>query len=1224
MELINKTTVFEENQVLTAGQLNTMQQFLFQESRLTRTRLIGIGIVCGLHATFGVNTVHISKGVGVTSWGFLISLGECDLTHFKPYTSPDALDYKYFNKAPLLELVTVDNAAAVAATPINASLILSDYVVVLFLESAARDLKSCLGKSCDDLGKENTFTVRKLLIKLTDLIDINSFNKNKGGAMYPALYNLETIEYPRALITSIVATNYPALINAYLSPVAAILEKLSKQLGIIYKELPALVRHFPGVDFDNIRSMWEGKLTDLSAQYLSGKAYGFQYVYDAFEDIIKSYEELRCIAMHLHSVCLPNEDAFPMHLMLGTKACPPSIYRQEFEYSPLFNEYKDWSKKLVSVFGRTLTMLNGYYDSLTEKGERGILATPSKEKWQNIGKRAFPIYFDPNIDEFEKYWNESLCHGCDNGKPLSYHYQMPANLQQYGMSKLEAPLLFNLTDTSFFRTEGHLAMPEDAAVLQYKKLQRRFNLPFKVRSIFMGEGGTVKTVCRYPDLDSQYLVWRNVMLYYLNNLIKYSTLAEKMVARFDDVKDAARDAVSGANVKKEATTHTNAAGMETFSDSDVNAEKKSTFSNINTVFIKAGMVNERINQANYSKINNSKGRLEQTPDDLQREALHLVARFNDNIEELIATLTLEFSDFDENRFKSAYTDLIVTYVSGMKLMVKIINNEGNAELMAYLMAATLLHRGLNVLMIRPYINIGTLTDIRSQRNKSLATNISFYDYIRKAGAVEHLAGVNKGNTLLLLYHTGKEIEYQTIGKAPEAVPVTHKEAEVAELVTAEKAIKANYEIKSSEIKARIQERENELAQTELQLKKTLESRTAEINKRKVLTGDAIKNEESLLKTELETKRKELKSTEGDATKTEAIEKEYKERVVLLRKNTESKTKEISELSKKIKSEWAEKQKIGAEEIEKARREETDAQKEYETHLAALNEKRKAVEKGAKEKELEEIVVIGTKKNRGKYLSGFEAKFNEHYDKLVEEIGKQGLENIASNVIADFTLYEDDSCCECDVKDYVNKELTPLVVPISRFVVYNQSRINTAKIQVLNNLYHPGEYKVIVKSDPGLGSVSFEEEIYEPKSNLKKQILVYSLDPKKVAENSRAMKSIIAVDELEYAIVESETGEEVGAAKITFFIGMGRITPQTYKVYGTLNGAQRYLISVNDAKTGAEVIKQYEVSIKTYSIDLSPGNYNMTVIDAFHLGIKQDRSIEIKNIDVEENFEFGKN
>ncbi|RZK16467.1 MAG: hypothetical protein EOO86_14840, partial [Pedobacter sp.] len=71
MELINTTTVFEENQVLTAGQLNTMQDFLLQESRLTRTRLIGRGIAYGLEVNMNTNVVNVTKGVGVTSWGFL-------------------------------------------------------------------------------------------------------------------------------------------------------------------------------------------------------------------------------------------------------------------------------------------------------------------------------------------------------------------------------------------------------------------------------------------------------------------------------------------------------------------------------------------------------------------------------------------------------------------------------------------------------------------------------------------------------------------------------------------------------------------------------------------------------------------------------------------------------------------------------------------------------------------------------------------------------------------------------------------------------------------------------------------------------------------------------------------------------------------------------------------------------------------------------------------------
>lgn len=1214
MELINKTTVFEENQVLTAGQLNTTQQFLFQESRLTRIRLIGRGIVCGLHASYGVNTVHLSKGLGVTSWGFLISLGDCDLTHYKTYTLPDGLDYTYFNNAPLLELVTAENAAAMGAVPITATLILSDYVVVLFLESASRDLKSCLGKSCDDLGKENTFTIRKLLIKRNDLVGINTLNNNKGGAMYPALYELETIDYPRALITRIAAANYPALVNAYLSPVAAVLEKLIKQLNIIYQELPALVRDFPGVDFDNIRNTWQEKLLELGAQYLAGKAYGFQYVYDAFEDIIKSYEELRCIAMHLHSVCLPNEDAFPMHLMLGSKACPPSEFRQEFEYSPLFNEYKDWSRKLISVFGRTLAMLNGYYEALNEKGERGILATPSKEKWQNIGKRALPVYFDPNKDDFEKYWNESLCHGCSNGKPLSYHYQMPASLQTYGMSRLEAPLLYNFSDTTFLRMEGHLALPEEDAVAQYKKLQRNFNLPFKVRSVFMGEGGVIKTVCRYPDLDSQYLVWRNVMLYYLNNLIKYSTLAEKMVARLDDVKEAAKDAVSGMDTKKEPVVNAKAAGKESFTDAGTTNAKTTTFSNINNVFMKAGMVGERINQANYSKINNSKGRLETTADELQHDALRLVARLNDNIEELIATLVLEFSDFEEKRFKSAYTALITTYVSGIKLLARIINKDGNVELLTYLMAATILHRVINVLMIRPYITIGTLTDIRLQRNKSLGTNISFFDYVRNSGAVEHLAGVNKGNTLLLLYHTGKELEYQTMGRAPQDARAKAKKTETPEYTVAEQALKSTYEARSSAIKARIVEQENELAQTELQIREGLEIKLAEINKRKVLSADEIKKEESAMKSELETKRRVLKSAGDDAAKTEALEKEYRERIVLMRKSNEGdKAKEIKELNKNTETELAERRKVHTEEIEKARKEETEAKKEYEAQVKVLTKKIEI------EEELEEIIFTGEGEKEAKYLSEFEAKFNQQFKELTEKTGNQGLENIANKVIADFTVYDDDACCECNANDYRNKELTPLVVPISRFVVYNASRINSAKVQVLNNLYHPGEYSVIVKSDPELGKITFEEEVYEPKPGLKKQILVYTLDPARVAKNARALKSIVAIDEMEYAIIANETGEEVGTDKITFFIGIGRIGQDTYELSGNVAYAKQFKVSVNDA-TGLPV-QENTFTGNRYSFNLNPGKYHV-VLEGISPQGRKEGDVEIVNEDVILNFSLG--
>ena len=67
--------VFEANQVLTNGHLNQVFKYLDEQERLTRANLIGIGIVCGLDIRLDQAagaTIHLSKGCGVTSQGYLI------------------------------------------------------------------------------------------------------------------------------------------------------------------------------------------------------------------------------------------------------------------------------------------------------------------------------------------------------------------------------------------------------------------------------------------------------------------------------------------------------------------------------------------------------------------------------------------------------------------------------------------------------------------------------------------------------------------------------------------------------------------------------------------------------------------------------------------------------------------------------------------------------------------------------------------------------------------------------------------------------------------------------------------------------------------------------------------------------------------------------------------------------------------------------------------------
>ncbi|MRR57845.1 MAG: hypothetical protein EG824_06495, partial [Deltaproteobacteria bacterium] len=82
--------IFEANQVLSFSHLNQVFNYLDEQERLTRANLIGIGIVCGLEIRFNPDespeTIHLSRGCGVTSQGYLIvEPGDVSLVSYRPY-----------------------------------------------------------------------------------------------------------------------------------------------------------------------------------------------------------------------------------------------------------------------------------------------------------------------------------------------------------------------------------------------------------------------------------------------------------------------------------------------------------------------------------------------------------------------------------------------------------------------------------------------------------------------------------------------------------------------------------------------------------------------------------------------------------------------------------------------------------------------------------------------------------------------------------------------------------------------------------------------------------------------------------------------------------------------------------------------------------------------------------------------------------------------------------
>ena len=108
-EVTTDYAVFERDQVLTETQLNSVVEYLDDQSRLTRTQLLGIGIVGGLWPSLGKEQLVVSKGVGVTSDGDLIGFSaDTVFDRWLPYDE-SAPAYELFydgeKMLPLIELL---------------------------------------------------------------------------------------------------------------------------------------------------------------------------------------------------------------------------------------------------------------------------------------------------------------------------------------------------------------------------------------------------------------------------------------------------------------------------------------------------------------------------------------------------------------------------------------------------------------------------------------------------------------------------------------------------------------------------------------------------------------------------------------------------------------------------------------------------------------------------------------------------------------------------------------------------------------------------------------------------------------------------------------------------------------------------------------------------------------------------------------------------------------
>lgn len=527
-------SVFEKDQVLTHDQLNSVADYLDDQSRLTRTALLGVGIACGLRVARQGDNITLSKGVGVTSDGDLLRItGDLVYDRFRPYDATKPAYAPFYaggtipgEMLPVYELVEAGESGdsrseALGNFSASTAARLEDMVALLYMESYVTDLDLCSGTDCDNLGQECLNSVRLLLMD--------------NSLIGPLLENIATPQQAFGMLDEIVAerplftasVNTPGLLaQRYRTACNTIHGKLATELPKLYRHCSAFLGGlFPGDPSD----AWVAALKELNASFAS-QAFGIQYYYDFLRDLVETWNDFRCLLPGERSWCCPDPAAFPKHLLLGNLATAgdPEQNRTQFYPSPLTSRTVEQLDHARFLAQKLDTLIRTFL--LPEPQGAAIRITPSLSREQPLEERAIPYYYQVDSgNPIHRNWNYRLHRrGMDSG---NYSYNAPL----YGATgAAAAPLAAQIGRFGFFRVEGHLGQPLKTVTDAIEKQIADWNLPFWLHAVMLGPDRSrivKKPGIRYTDLHRFHYLLRQDVSHQLGEVVNFSQNFKQKVHR---------------------------------------------------------------------------------------------------------------------------------------------------------------------------------------------------------------------------------------------------------------------------------------------------------------------------------------------------------------------------------------------------------------------------------------------------------------------------------------------------------------------------------------------------------------------------------------------------------------------------------------------------------------------------------------------------------------------
>ncbi|OCA74515.1 PKD domain-containing protein [Chryseobacterium arthrosphaerae] len=515
---------FNDNQALTEGQLNEFIDYFEDQDRLSRTRLSGVGVVCGFQAKyielevgpasaekisrpggpeleFPYDTIMITQGAGVTTDGDLITLRQkgsspaeaiIDFTsknyrYYRDYT--DAVKYEHFRiggqQIPLLELYTTqeyDEATDTGVDPGSFKLVrdisttLNNKIVILYLESYSNDENPCQDADCDNNGAEQVSNLKVLLADSASVSDLITRGDAKDTIfklhdtyekLFDSLPNLET----RRVILDTEVKTADQLKTKFKEAITAVAE-LSQGFSSIADTFNVSVNLGGQTLFDKLNFLLSNTSPGLE---------DYQYRYDLLKDLIDTYNEIKGLILHLNAECCPDIASFPKHLMLGPVGAQLELgqytpLRHGFYNSPVTTNDDENYERIVMLANRFVQKINGFQSYIGR-----IKITPSNLNVR-LGNKAIPYYY--NVDRpLLAQWNFEKTKTDRQAYNLSYH---TANLA--GEDFIQNPLNYNIDNNDFYRIEGHLGMPYKTALQNINDLKTQYGLAFDVIALVLNKG----------------------------------------------------------------------------------------------------------------------------------------------------------------------------------------------------------------------------------------------------------------------------------------------------------------------------------------------------------------------------------------------------------------------------------------------------------------------------------------------------------------------------------------------------------------------------------------------------------------------------------------------------------------------------------------------------------------------------------------------------------------